>query len=237
MMLEAKKGVSANQLKRTLAVSYKTAWYLCHRVRAALREQNPLPLRGTVEVDETWIGGKARNRGRGYKKNKVIVVGAVEREGSLRLQTINSASRKNLHRFIHTNTAPDTEAIYTDEWPAYRGIGDADTRHETVNHSAEQWVNGKVHTNTVENIWSLLKRSIIGSYHKVSVKHLDSYLDELEFRYNNRKNEWAFRDAMIKLVSAEKLTYEKLTNGTKKETSNGVKNAPRNQKALSQKGD
>jgi transposase-like protein len=163
-----------------------------------LREQNPLPLRGTVEVDETWIGGKARGRGRGYKQNKMIVVGAAEREGSLRLQMIDHADRKTLHKFIHKSTAPDTEAIYTDEWPAYRGIADADTRHETVNHKAEQWVNGKVHTNTVENIWSLLKRSIIGAYHKVSVKHLDSYLDELEFRYNNRKNEWAFRDAMLK---------------------------------------
>jgi transposase-like protein len=237
MMLEAKKGVSANQLKRTLDVSYKTAWYLCHRVRAALREQNPLPLRGTVEVDETWIGGKARGRGHGFKRNKVIVVGAVQREGGLRLQLIGHADRKTLHKFIHQNTAPDTEAIYTDEWPPYRGVGKNGTRHQTVNHKAEQWVNGKVHTNTVENVWSLLKRSIIGAYHKVSVKHLDSYLDELEFRYNNRKNEWAFRDAMIKLVSSDKLTYEKLTNGTKKETSHGVENASCNPAALSQKSD
>ena len=88
-----------------------------------------------------------------------------------------------------------------------------------------------------ENVWSLLKRSIIGSYHKVSVKHLDSYLDELEFRYNNRSNEWAFRDAMLKLVSAENLTYEQLTNGAKEKTSNGVKDAPRNPAALSQTGD
>jgi len=236
MMLEAKKGVSALQLKRTLAVSYKTAWYLCHRIRNALREQNPLPLRGTVEVDETWIGGKARGRGRGYKRNKVIVAGAVQREGALRLQLIGHADRKTLHRFIHQSTAPDTEAIYTDEWPAYRSIADHDTRHETVNHKAEQWVNGKVHTNTIENVWSLLKRSIIGAYHKVSVKHLDSYLDELEFRYNNRKNEWAFRDALLKLVSAEKLTYEQLTNGKSKKTSDGAKNAPRHKTALSQAG-
>jgi IS1 family transposase len=145
--------------------------------------------------------------------------------------------RKTLHKFIHQNTAPDTEAIYTDEWPPYRGVGKNGTRHQTVNHKAEQWVNGKVHTNTVENVWSLLKRSIIGAYHKVSVKHLDSYLDELEFRYNNRKNEWAFRDAMIKLVSSDKLTYEKLTNGTKKETSHGVENASCNPAALSQKSD
>ncbi|MGD0615191.1 MAG: IS1595 family transposase [Verrucomicrobiota bacterium] len=204
-------------------------------MRAALREQNPLPLRGTVEVDETWVGGKARYRGRGYKGNKVIVVGAIQRAGPLRLQLISRADRKTLHKFIHQNTLPKTEAIYTDELKAYRGIADEDTRHETVNHSAEQWVNGKVHTNTVESVWSLLKRSIIGAYHKISVKHLDAYLDELEFRFNNRSNDWAFRDALMKLVSADKLTYEQLTNadyGTQK-TPNGTKNAPRNTKALS----
>jgi transposase-like protein len=215
MMLEAKKGVSANQLKRTLAVSYKTAWYLCHRIRAALKDEADHALRGVVEVDETYIGGKARGRGSGYKKNKLIVAGAVQRNGGARLEVVPSNHRTILHAFVRRNIAPDTKAIYTDERQAYRGVARNGTKHRTVNHSREEWVNGKVHTNTVESIWSLLKRSIIGSYHKVSVKHLDSYLDELEFRYNNRKNEWAFRDAMIKLVSSEKLTYEQLTQAKK----------------------
>lgn len=213
MIVEAKKGVSANQIKRTIGVSYKTAWYLCHRIRAAMTEHNPEPLSGIVEVDETWIGGKKKGMGHGYKGNKVIVVGAAEREGRIALKVIDRADRKTLHGFIHSNTAPDTEAIYTDELPAYKGIADHDTRHETVNHSAEQWVNGDVHTNTVENVWSLLKRSIIGSYHKVSVKHLDAYLDELEWRFNNRDNPYLFRDTLLKLIQADNLRYQNLVSG------------------------
>ena len=127
-----------------------------------MTEKNPEPLDGIVEVDETWIGGKKQDVGHGYKGNKVAVVGAVERGGSLRLQVVSSRDRRTLHNFIRNNTAPDTEAIYTDDWPAYRGIADHDTRHETVNHSAEEWVRGDVHTNTVENIWSLFKRSVVG---------------------------------------------------------------------------
>lgn len=211
LMCESKKGISANQIKRTLGVAYQTAWYLCHRIRAAMAEVEPRKLSGTVEVDETFIGGKRRNVGRGYRKNKWIVAGAVERDGQCRLEMIRNVDRKALHTFIHKHTKPDTEAIYTDEHPSYKGIADADTRHETVNHSAEEWVNGDVHTNTVESVWSLLKRSIIGSYHKVSVKHLDAYLNELEHRYNNRHNDYLFRDTLLKLVNAEKLPLEQLT--------------------------
>lgn len=211
MMIEAKKGVSALQIKRTINVSYKTAWYLCHRIRAAMTEGNPEPLKGTVEADETYVGGKVRGKGRRYTGNKALVVGIIEREGPVRLQVVGRADRKTLHEFIKGNIAPETEAIYTDEWPAYRGIGDADTIHDTVNHSAEEWVHGKVHTNTVENVWSLLKRSIIGSYHKVSMKHLDAYLDELEWRFNNRKNPYLFRDTLLRLIGAENLPYQELT--------------------------
>lgn len=107
--------------------------------------------------------------------------------------------------------APDTEAIYTDELHAYVGIADEDTRHETVNHSAKEWVHGNVHTNGIESVWSLLKRSIVGAYHKVSIKHLDAYLDELEHRFNNRSNEFIFRDTLTKLVRASKLPYSELT--------------------------
>jgi len=236
MMLEAKKGVSANQLKRTLDVSYKTAWYLCHRVRAALKDDAPHTLRGIVEVDETYVGGKAHGRGSGYKKNKLIVAGAVQRNGGARLEVVPSNHRTILHDFVHRNTAPNIKALYTDERQAYRGVLANGSKHRTVNHSRYQWVNGKVHTNTIESVWSLLKRSIIGSYHKVSVKHFDSYLDELEFRYSNRNNDWAFRDALKKLVSSDKLTYEQLTktkNGTKK-TRDGAKDSPRNQKTVSE---
>ena len=210
MMSEAKKGVSANQIKRTIGVSYKTAWYLCHRIRAAMSDGSPNPLRGIVEVDETWIGGKRKNVGHGYKGNKVVVAGAVERDGDARLQTIPDTTRRTLHGFIDKHVAPDTEAIYTDDWPAYKGIADHDTRHETVNHSAEEWVRGDVHTNTIEGIWSLFKRSVVGSYHKVSHKHLDSYLDELEWRFNNRDNPYLFRDTLLRLIKSKNLEYKAL---------------------------
>ena len=212
LMVEAKKGVSANQLKRTLNVSYKTAWYLCHRIRASMRDAYPLPLRGIVEIDETFVGGKTQGKGHGYKGNKAVVVGAVQRGGKIALQVIHARDRVTLHEFIRENTAKDTEAYFTDDWAPYDGIGDEDTRHETVNHSAKEYVRGDIHTNSVENIWSLLKRSIIGSYHKVSVKHLDAYLDELEWRFNNRDNPWLFRDTLQKLLQSEKLPYENLVS-------------------------
>jgi transposase-like protein len=210
LMSESKKGVSALQIKRTLCIAYDTAWYLCHRIRAAMREINSDLLRGVVEVDETYVGGKVRGMGRGYKGNKAIAVGAVQRGGMIRLQVIPNATKPILQQFIRDNTAPDTEAIYTDELPAYWGIEDADTKHRWVNHSAEEWVVGDVHTNGIESVWSLLKRSIIGSYHRVSIKHLDAYLDELEHRFNNKKNEYIFRDTLTKLVRAEKLPYSEL---------------------------
>jgi transposase-like protein len=209
LMTESKKGMSALQIKRTLDIAYQTAWHLCHRIRAAMREINADLLRGIVEVDETYVGGKVRGMGRGYKGNKAIAIGAVQRKGKIRLQVIQHADKETLQQFIHDNTAPDTEAIYTDELPAYWGIEDADTRHEWVNHS-EEWVVGDVHTNGIESVWSLLKRSIIGSYHRVSIKHLDAYLDELEHRFNNRKNEYIFRDTLTKLVNAAKLPYQDL---------------------------
>ena len=210
LMIESKKGISANQVKRTIGVSYKTAWYLCHRIRNAMADGTPSLLKGIVEVDETYVGGKTKGMGHGYKGNKTIVVSATERGGETRLQVIDDNGRKTLHQFIRENTAPNTEAIYTDEWPAYKGIGDADTKHESVNHSAEEWVRGNVHTNSVEGVWSLLKRSIVGSYHKVSTKHLDAYLDELEWRFNNRENPYLFRDTLLKLIKSENMEYKEL---------------------------
>jgi len=211
LMVESKKGISANQMKRTIEVSYKTAWYLCHRIRAAMTETSPEPLSGTVEVDETYIGGETRGMGHGYKGNKALVIGAAQRGGSVRLQVGKRNDRRTLHGFIKSQTAPNTESIYTDDWPAYRGIGDHDTKHETVKHSAKEWVCGTVHTNTIEGVWSLFKRSIIGSYHKVSTKHLDAYLDELEWRFNNRSNPYLFRDTLLKLLKSDTLTYQELT--------------------------
>jgi transposase-like protein len=210
LIVEAKKGVSANQLKRTIGTTYKTAWYLSHRIRAALKEVDAQLLKGIVEADETFVGGKAEGEGRGYKGNKTVVVGAMQRGGNICLQVVRGTDRETLHGFIRQNVAGDTEAIYTDEWPACRGIGDEDTKHEAVKHRDKEWARCEVHTNSIENVWSLLKRSIIGSYHQVSAKHLDAYLDELEFRFNNRENPHMFRDAICKLLVANNLPYVKL---------------------------
>lgn len=210
LMIESKNGISAHQVHRTLKITYKTAWYLCHRIRAAMREVNTDRLRGIVEIDETYLGGVARGHENAYK-NKTCVVGAVQRGGKIRLQVIKSANRFLLEKFIADNTAPDTEAIYTDKWMGYNRVGDADTRHESVNHSEKEWVRGDVHTNTVESVWSLLKRGVVGPYHQLSMKHLDAYLDELEHRFNNRDNKFLFRDTLLKLVKAEKLPYAELT--------------------------
>jgi transposase-like protein len=210
LIVESKKGISANQLKRSLGITYKTAWYLCHRIRAALQEVDAQLLKGIIEVDETFVGGEVEGMGRGYKGNKVVVVGTFERGGAIRLQVVRGRDRETLQGFIRENTAGDTQAIYTDELPSYVGIADENTEHETVKHREKEYVRGEVYTSSLENVWSLLKRSIIGSYHQVSAKHLDAYLDELEFRFNNRENPHMFRDAMCKLLVANSLPYAKL---------------------------
>jgi transposase-like protein len=212
MMGESRKGISANQLKRMLGVSYKTAWYLCHRIRAAMHDDNPEPLSGIVEVDETFFGGTVRGKGRGYRGNKKIVVGAIKRGGNLRLRSVPDNKKKTLHGFIADAVSNDAEAIYTDEWPAYDGIADENTRHETVNHSDDEWVNGLIHTNTVESAWSLFDRAVIGSYHKLSHKHLPAYLDEFAWRFNNRNNPFLFRDTILRLIDADALPFKQLTS-------------------------
>jgi transposase-like protein len=210
LIVESKKGISAKQMERTLGTTYRTAWHLCHRIRAAFNEVDAQLLKGIVESDETFVGGKAEGKGRGYTGNKTVVVGALQRDGNICLQVVRGRDRETLHGFIRENVSGDVEAIYTDEWEAYKGIADEDTEHQTVNHSEGEYVRGNVHVNSMENVWSLLKRSIIGSYHQVSAKHLDAYLDELEFRFNNRENPYMFRDAMLKLLLAETLPYTKL---------------------------
>ena len=181
-MCASKKGMSAKQIERMLDVTYKTAWYLNHRIRNAIANvQYPL-LSNVVEVDETFVGGKVSGKGQGYTGNKAIVIGIVERDGNMVLQIIENRTRVLLEQFVLSNIDPEIEAIFTDEWPAYRGL----PKHDTVNHSIYEYARSDVHTNTVESIWSLLKRSIIGTFHHVSIKHLELYLEELAWRANNR---------------------------------------------------
>jgi len=210
LICESKKGISANQLKRTLKVSYKTAWYLCHRIRDAMGDDPQALLNGIVEVDETYIGGKRRNVGSGYKGNKACVVGAVQRDGEVRLKVIPRRDRPAIEKFIATYANADA-MIFTDEYRAYEHL--PPERHRHVNHSADEWARGDVHTNTVEGVWSLFKRSVVGSYHKVSIKHLPAYLDEMEFRFNGRDNPFLFRDTLLRMIEGDALPYEELVNG------------------------
>lgn len=209
MMVESKKGISANQLKRTLGIAYRTAWFLCHRIRKALQTPSAL-MKGIVEVDETYIGGKVRGKGRRYTGNKTIVLGAVERNGKTRFQTAKNAKRVTLRQFINEHVCENAEAIFTDENTAYGNLSNKKRRHEWVTHSAYEFVRGDVHTNSIESAWSLFKRSIVGAYHKVSKKHLDLYLDEFEFKFNNRDNPFIFRDALKELLTANNIEYQEL---------------------------
>lgn len=214
LMIESKKGISAKQLQRTLGTSYKTAWYLAHRIRDAMGQVEDTPLTGIIEVDETFTGGKSRGIGTGqHHRFQALVVGAAERDGPIRLKVLQGGKREDLHGFIRQHVE-DADAIYTDENRAYRGIGTDETRHETVTHYKDEWVRGDVHTNTVEGVWSLLKRGIIGQYHQLSVKHLPAYLDEIEWRYNNRDNPYLFRDTLLVLLHGEALPFKDLVGKT-----------------------
>ena len=218
VMGESKKGISANQLKRMLGVSYKTAWYLCHRIRAAMTEMQPERLSGIVEADETYTGNAPMRfgrhlPGRSTGGNKAAIIGAVERGGRVRLKVSEHVDRKALHAFLRSVIDDETEAIYTDDFTAYDGIADGGMRHQTVTHSKRQWVQGDVHTQTMEDVWSLFKRSVLGSYHHLSVKHLQAYLDELAFRYNNRENAYLFRDTLLQLIGSGTMPYAELIAG------------------------
>jgi transposase-like protein len=209
LLCESRKGMSANQTARQLAVSYKTAWYLCHRIRAAMLEVAPQKLGGTVEIDETFVGGKAR-RWRPYSE-KSVVVGLRQRNGDLRLVHAPDRKMGTLRKIIKANVGSHVEVILTDEFAVYPWALEKMDKplHKTINHSQE-YVHGDVHTNTVESAFSLLKRGIVGTWHKVSAKHLPAYLDEMCFRFNNRKNPFLFRDTMLKLIDSPNLEYKNL---------------------------
>jgi transposase-like protein len=210
LLTESRKGMSANQMKRQLAVSYKTAWYLCHRIRAAMLEIAPEKLGGTVEIDETYVAGKKR-RWR-VKNEEQVVIGIRQRNGDLRMIRAKDAKSATVREIINANIGSHVEVIMTDESAIYPWALDKMQKnlHKTINHSRE-YAHGDVHTNTVESAFSLLKRGIVGTWHKVSAKHLPAYLDEMCFRFNNRKNDFLFRDTMLKLIDSPNLEYKHLT--------------------------
>jgi transposase-like protein len=209
IMIESKKGISANQMKRTLNVAYKTAWYLCHRIRKAIEEVNNKPqLTGVVEVDETYVGGDYDPRRKRDRYGKQPVMGLLQRDGKLETRTIPTTGKKILCGVVKDRVNKDA-TLMTDELAAYKSL-DKEYEHKTVHHGKEEWAVGDVHTNGIESAWSLFKRSIVGSYHQISSKHMDAYLDEFEWKFNNRENPYLFRDTIICLLNAPKMEFKEL---------------------------
>jgi len=203
LMLTSKKGMSARQVWRFMGFgSLKTAWYMCHRIRVALVEKDMDKLGGIVEVDETWIGGKDHNkhvskRGKGGKhapSTKTPVIGAVQRKGNVVARVLQFVSKQDAENFVRETVSNKVSLLATDESRVYGGL--TDYNHKEVNHSARQYVVGAVHTNTIEGFWSIFKRSVVGSYHKVSAKYLPLYIAECQFKYNNRFNDDIFGTAI-----------------------------------------
>ena len=209
LMCDSKKGISANQLKRMIGVSYKTAWYLCHRIREAMKCDESQKLTGTIEVDETFIGGQRDLRRKRMSHEKPCVVGVIQRCGDVRAQKVAARSRMLIGAFVKESVEPGSK-LMTDQFPGYRVIGKA-YDHSTVKHYKKEYVRGNTHTNSIENFWSLFKRGLVGSFHKVSEKHLDRYLDEFTYRFNGRKDDLLFPNTLRNLVNGKALPFEKLT--------------------------
>jgi transposase-like protein len=215
LLCEAKKGMSAHQVHRTVGMSYKTAWYLCHRIRAAMATCDKPMLNGTVEIDETYVGGrKRRGTAADAKQAKEVVLGIRQRNGELRFFHAEDAKSATLAQFIRDNVSTDVDVIMTDDFAAYpnamRKTGNI-AKHKTINHSTGVYVKGDIYTNTVESAFSLLKRGIIGTWHRISAKHLPAYLEEMSFRFNRRKNPNLFLDTLRHMVTTDPLTFERLT--------------------------
>ena len=221
MLANAKNGVSSCEIHRSIGVTQKTAWFMLQRLRLAMQQGSLEKLSGEVEADETYIGGKARNMhkskreqkitGRG-SSGKVAVMGLLERHGKIRTKVVPDTKSGTLHVEIRENVAPGSE-VHTDALRSYRGL-DPEYVHKVVDH-AEKYVDGHVHTNGLENFWSLLKRGIKGTYVSVEPYHLFRYLDEQAFRFNEREGEDKDRFAKaLEAINGRRVTYSELTGKT-----------------------
>lgn len=222
-----KKGISSVQLALDLGITQKTAWFVLHRIREMLKEKAPQMLgeKAPVETDATYIGGKEKNKhfikrrsqdinfitneGKEYKPKKTVI-GIIERNGKVALKYVSGETTQNMVDFVRTHV-PNDATIYSDEAPAYKQLKKYYT-HENVKHALNIYVEGSVHTNTIENFWSVLKRGLYGVYHQVSDKHLERYLDEYSARFNTRDLTSQERFEKFLVDSESKLSYKRLVN-------------------------
>jgi len=218
-VVNCKNGVSSYEIHRATGVTQKTAWFMNHRIRLALRMGSLAKMSGEVEVDETFIGGKARNMHIAQRKrritgtggkDKTAVVGFVERGGKVQSVVVENRKKKTLQEEVKKRVEAGS-ALYTDELLSYEGL-EGQYAHQVINH-ALSYVEGRVHTNTLENFWSLLKRGLHGTYVSVEPFHLARYLDEQAFRYNNRRemNDGDRLDLAVRQIVGKRLTYAELT--------------------------
>jgi transposase-like protein len=220
MVTNCKNGISSYEIARDVKVTQKSAWFMLHRIRLAMQDDFfGSKLSGEVEVDETFIGGKARNMHVSERKrritgtgghDKTAVVGFLERDGKVRAKVISSRKKKELQAEVRKHVEAGA-ALYTDALLSYEGLA-SDYAHQVVDH-ATQYVDGRVHTNGLENFWSLLKRGISGTYVSVEPFHLFRYLDEQMFRFNNRKdiNDAGRFDLVVSQIVGKRLTFAELT--------------------------
>ncbi len=215
LMVEAKKGVSAKQVQRHIGCAYKTAWYLCHRIRQAMQEPSDVVLGGpgvVVEMDEMFVGGRVAGSGIfNSQKKKVKVVGIVERGGSVHMQTVKTVRKSSIKPIFYEKVAPDTEKIVTDGAPVYLAVIPAH-QHQAGNHKEEKRTRQKLSNQTIEGVFSLFKRGVVGSYHQLGAEHLDRYLGEFCWRYNRRKLQpWMFQMALLSVAENKPMPYKELT--------------------------
>jgi transposase-like protein len=221
LVINCKNGISSYEVSRDLGVTQKTAWFMLHRVRLAMQSGTFEKLSGEVEVDESFIGGKARNMHKTKRervitgtggKDKTVVMGMMERGGNVRAFVVDNRRKKQIQKQVREHIEAGS-AIFSDELKSYAGLA-ADYQHAVINHAVE-YVNGNVHTNGMENFWSLLKRGLHGTYISVEPFHLFRYIDEQAFRFNHRNMTDAERFAMVmKRIVGRRLTYEELTGKT-----------------------
>lgn len=218
MIALSRKGISSVQMAKQLGVTQKTAWFLAQRIREAWKfNHDDDKLRGEVEVDETFIGGKEKNKHASKKRNqgrgssgKEIVVGVIQRNGKIVAEHVKSVSSKTLHGFI-TRHVEAGSTVYTDTFKSYHGL-DKRYSHESVNHSGGEYVRGNIHTNRIESFWAVLKRGYYGVFHFISPKHLQRYLCEFTYRTNTAKYDVLnFIDETFQRMSGKHLSYQQLT--------------------------